>query len=235
MRAQTEKAMLARPEPLRVAAKFSVVMASYPAEQVEALNYLLARASRQQALPRRLALLAPLRQEGVTYLSRALAAAMAYDLGATVCAVELNWHWPSPETCDQRPGLADVVCGNVPLSEALVSMTDSCSAWLPAGRLEAGQRSRAARSPALAAVLAELDRQFDYLILDLPAICATSDAMTLASHSTGGWLVVSQGGSSVSTTQQALKEIAPLPVLGVLMNRVKLKTPRFWLQFVPGT
>jgi Mrp family chromosome partitioning ATPase len=121
------------------------------------------------------------------------------------------------------------------LDEALVCTADPCLAWLPAGDLDPSQRSPAARSHALEAILADLSRQFDYLILDIPAIRATSDALPLASLGAAGCLVVSQDGASVGTAQRVLDEVAPLPLLGVLMNRVDLKTPRFLLQFIPET
>jgi len=218
-----------------VTSRSNAVLATYRFDVVEGLRYLLARAARREPLPRRLSLLAPLRQEGVTYLARGLAATIAYDLRATVCAVELNWWWPSSLPGGPQPGLANVLSGQVRLDEALVGTSDPCLAWLPAGDLDPSQRSPVARSQALEAILTDLSRQFDYLILDIPAIRATSDALPLASLGLAGCLVVSQGGASVGTAQRALDEIAPLPMLGVLMNRMNLKTPRFLLQFIPET
>ena len=235
MKSRTEKAVAVSTEPLIVTSTANTVLATYPFAVVEALRYLVARATRHEPLPRRLSLLGPLRQEGVTYLSRGLAATLAYDLRATVCAVELNWWWPSPLPGVPQPGLAGVLSGQVTLMEALVCTSDSGMAWLPAGDLDPSQRSPVARSQALEAILADLSRQFDYLILDVPAIRATSDALPLASLGLAGCLVVSQGGASIGTARRALDEIAPLPMLGVLMNRVKLKTPRFWLKFIPDT
>jgi Mrp family chromosome partitioning ATPase len=232
---QTKQTALVDTEPLIVSSPSGGVLAAYRFDVVEALRYLLARATRREPLPRRLSLLAPLRQEGVTHLSRALAATLACDLRATVCAVELNWWWPSSLPGVAQPGLAGVLSGQVSLEAALVCTTDPCLAWLPAGNLDPGRRSPVARSQALEAILANLGRQFDYLILDIPAMRATSDALPLASLGQAGCLVVSQGGASISTAQRALDEIAPLPMLGVLMNRMNLKTPSFLLQFIPET
>jgi len=220
-------------EPLIVATPANVVLAVYRFDVVQALRYLLARATRREPLPRRLSLLAPLRQEGVTHLSRGLAATLAYDWRATVCAVERNWWWPSALPLGPQPGLAGVLTGEVPLEAALVCTADPCLAWLPAGNLDPSQRSPVAHSQALQAILADLGRQFDYLILDIPAVRATSDALPLASLGLAGCLVVSQGGASISAAQRVLGEAAPLSMLGVLMNRVDLKTPRFLLQFIP--
>jgi Mrp family chromosome partitioning ATPase len=235
MPSRSKKLTPANAEPLVVVSPSNVLLASYPFEVVEALRYLIARASRQSQLPRRLSILSPLRQEGVTYLSRGLAATLANDLRATVCAVELNWWWPSTLPVSPQQGLAGVLAGQVSLDDALVSTTDPCLAWMPAGDLDPNQRSLAAHSQALEAVLSDLNRQFDYVILDVPAIRATSDALPLASLGSAGCLVISQGGATVDTTKRALEEIAPLPILGVLLNRIQFKTPRFILKFIPET
>jgi len=232
---RTKQGAIVDPEPLIVSSKSNGVLATYRFDVVEALRYLLARATRREPLPRRLSLMSPLRQEGVTHLSRGLAATLAYDLRATVCAVELNWWWPSSLPGGPQPGLAGVLSGQLALEEALLCTADPCLAWLPAGNLDPSQRSPFARSQALQEIMADLSRQFDYLILDIPAIRATSDALPLASLGLAGCLVVSQGGASVSTAQRVLEEIAPLPMLGVLMNRMNLKTPHFVLQFIPET
>lgn len=232
---RTKRTAVVDPEPMIVSAASGGVLAMYRFDVVEALRYLVARATRREPLPRRLSLLAPLRQEGVTHLSRGLAATLACDLRATVCAVELNWWWPASLPGVPQPGLAGVLTGQLSLEEALVCTTDPCLAWLPAGNLDPTQRSPVARSQALQSILADLSRQFDYLILDIPAMRATSDALPLASLGLAGCLVVSQGGASISTAQRVLDEVAPLPMLGVLMNRMDMQTPRFLLQFIPET
>jgi len=232
MRNRNEKFEAAATEPLVVTSTSDIELATYRFDVVEALRYMLSRVSRHDPLPRRLSLLAPLRQEGVTYLARGLAATLAHDLRATVCAVELNWWWPSSLPGDPQPGLAGVLTGQITLDAALVFTTDPYLAWLPAGYLDPGQRSLVARSQALEAVLAALSGQFDYLILDVPAIRATSDALPLASLGTAGCLILSQGGASISTAQQTVDEIAPLPIIGALINRVRLNTPRSLLKLI---
>jgi len=233
MPSKSKTALPVGAEPLIVTSAADVVLATYPFEVVEGLRYVISRLTRHEALPRRLSLLATLRQEGVTYLSRGLAATMAHDLQATVCAVELNWWWPSPLPGGPQPGLAGVLAGAFNLEQALVETTDACLAWLPAGELDPSQRSQFSHSKALAATLAELNRRFDYLILDIPAIRATSDALPLTSLGAAGCLVVSQEGASVDTARQTVDEIAPLPMLGVIMNRMRLKTPQFLMKVVP--
>src|SRR5260221_1878299 len=120
MAIKPKKTKAADPEPLVVISQANVVLATYRYDVVESLRYIVPRLTRYEALPRRLALLATLRQEGVTYLSRGLAATFAHDLQATVCAVELNWWWPSPLPVGPQAGLAGVLGGTASLEDALV-------------------------------------------------------------------------------------------------------------------
>ncbi len=165
---------------------------TFPSEVVDGLRYFVARATRQTAFPARLSLVAALRQEGVTYLSRVLAAVLANDLQMRVCAVELNWLWPSQLPIGPRPGLAEVLTGQVTLAEALLPATPNSLAFLAAGDAPLAVRHSLAHSPRLAETLDQLGQQFDVLVLDVPAIRATSDALVLASLGQAGCLVVSQ-------------------------------------------
>jgi Mrp family chromosome partitioning ATPase len=81
------------------------------------------------------------------------------------------------------------------------------------------------RSQALQMLIHELGSRFDYLILDVPAILATNDAVPLASLGSACCMVVRQGATGISDVEQALDEIDHLTVLGVVLNRVKMSTP----------
>lgn len=207
----------------------------FPIPVVDSVRRLVARIGREGLFPERLALVSSLRQEGTTYLSRALAATLAHDLGVTVCAVELNWWWPSTwgTSISDDQSLEALLTGRSSLDEAIFRTGWPNLAILPAGNIQPARRSMLAHSSILREVLTELNGRFDHLILDVPAILATNDAMPLASLASACCLVVHQGITSIENAKSALDDIGHLPVLGVVMNQVDLATPSNLLNLIP--
>ena len=75
--------------------------------------------------------------------------------------------------------------------------------------------------------------RFDHLILDIPSVLATNDAIPLASHGTGCCLVIRQGVTPVVKVRAALLDLDHLHNIGVIMNQVKVHTPSFIINMVP--
>jgi Mrp family chromosome partitioning ATPase len=223
------------PPPLTVTGQNGDPLMAFAPDAVESLRHMITRLGLQEALPTRLVLTSALRQEGVTYTARALAATLANDLLTKVCMVEMNWWWPSAELArlSTTGGLAAVVLGTATLDEAIVPTGRANLSLLPAGHMPMLNRPVAARSPALKETIDELGRRFDHLILDVPAVLATSDALALAALGGVCCLVVRQGVTSVEKVRAALDDVQNLPMLGVVMNRVHIATPASLLKFVP--
>ncbi|MCU0489992.1 MAG: chromosome partitioning protein [Chloroflexaceae bacterium] len=235
-------------------------LCAFPAETVTNLRRMLTNLMYQTALPKSMACVAALREEGVTYTALAMAATLASDLAASrVCLVELNWWNPSlhryiagqppmpaakgrraknqsstpelPPTDDQ--GIGAVLRGVTSLEDAVVRTSLPNFSLLPAGNLLLRDRSAMARSDQLKQHIATLNEQFDHIILDVPAVAATSDAVALASLSEAVCMVVHQGVTPVNTVKLALDEVKHLQVLGVIMNQVQIHTPRWLLNMIP--
>ena len=127
----------------------------FPIPVVDSMRRLIARVGREGLFPERLALVSSLRQEGTTYLSRALAATLAHDLGVTVCAVELNWWWPSSwgSSISDEQNLEALLTGRSSLDEAIFRTGWPNLAILPAGNIPPARRSMLAHSSILREVL----------------------------------------------------------------------------------
>ena len=208
---------------------------TFPPKVVAPLRHMIARTARSEPLPERLAMMAALRQEGVSYLSLALATTIAHDMETTVCVVELNWQRPSEilASVSENGGLTAVLTKKLPLSEAITPTGLPNLSLLPAGNMDAEYHSSVARSSMLKKSIEQLSQQFDHLILDIPAILACDDAIPLASLSTASCLVVRQGVTSIEDARLALDDVDHLSILGVIMNQVHLYTPSLILQRVP--
>ncbi len=206
----------------------------YSNEVAEQLRYMLARIQKDSRLPARLAVTASLRGEGTTFTTHALAAVLAHDLGRKVCVVELNWHAPTPWLQINQYGLADVLKEKVSLDMALLPSGWPELKWLPAGILAPEERAVMARSKKVSDLLDSLAPQFDHLLLDIPAILSTSDAVPLASLADACYLVVRQGSTQDADVKRSLDVISNLPVSGVILNRVHFTTPRLFLSAISG-
>ncbi|MCA9918371.1 MAG: CpsD/CapB family tyrosine-protein kinase [Anaerolineales bacterium] len=206
-------------------------------EAVHSYRHMLSRMNREgYALPHKLGLLATLRQEGTTHTALALATTMAVDLQKSICVVELNWHWPGmikllPQL--ESPGLAAVLQEEISVDEAIVATGLPNLSLLPAGELALEKRPITARSTQLANIIAELGKKFDHLLLDVPAILATSDAIALATLSEACVVVIHQGVTPIGDVKRALDDVEHIKMLGVIMNQVSIKTPKLFLKMIP--
>lgn len=210
---------------------------TFSASLVEDVRRMANRLSRAGRVPERLAITSALRQEGVTTVSRLFATVLANDLAAQVCLVDLNWWWPAPsqEPEASNQGLAGVLAGTANLGEVMVATGLSNLALLPAGTLSEMRRHSMARSEELQRCIDDLSREFDYLVLDIPAILATSDAVPLASLAQDACLVVQQGATHFDDVQLALAEISHMNVAGVVLNRAIYKTPRSLMRLISSS
>jgi Mrp family chromosome partitioning ATPase len=236
--------------PLALALADGTELVTFPPSVAGEIRAMVTRMRATQPLPQRLALLASLRQEGATYLTQILGAVIAGDLRRRVCVVELNWHWPAlgqpgkPEGAPAKgeappppepvaPGLAGVLAGTASLDEALLATNIEGLKLLPAGPMAPELRPVMARGEPLAEQLQALSEQFDHLLLDVPAVLATSDAISLAALADACILAVRQGATPRQVVMRALDDVKHLNMQGVMMNRVRINTPKLIRGLVP--
>jgi Mrp family chromosome partitioning ATPase len=200
-----------------------------PSRVASALRYFLARVELHSTdgLPSRLALTSALAGEGVTFIARSLASVIAYDTESSVVVVDVNWRRPTPpKEGEVRPlGLADAVDGVVPLADVIRRTANPRLSLIDAGQVAVARRPALAGSKALANALEELEGQFDHLLLDLPPVLATSEAMNLSQFADSYALVVRQGATSENQVEAALEEMQGDLVLGVILNRFDSDIP----------
>jgi Mrp family chromosome partitioning ATPase len=232
----------------------------FPSEIVNNFRHMLTRLTYGEALSdqriSRISFVSALQQEGVTYTALAFATTLAHDLDAEICLVDLNW-WspglpgalalpPQPRRWWQRrkpqepavelpssPGLAGVLNGTISLEEALVPTALSNLQVLPAGEIPLAQRPVVARSEQLRSCIETLSGYFHYVLLDVPAVLTTSDAIALASLGDACCIVIRQGVTPVNSVRTALDDLKHLQMLGVVLNQTRMSTPRWIRALVP--
>jgi Mrp family chromosome partitioning ATPase len=130
-------------------------------------------------------------------------------------------------------GLAAVLTRSATLDEVLVPTALPNLALLPAGTTTLAQRPALARGDGLKSCIEQLSRRFDHILLDIPAILATSDAIALASLGSACCLVIRQGVTPMSNVRRALDDVKHLSMLGVVLNQTQMYLPRWVHALVP--
>jgi succinoglycan biosynthesis transport protein ExoP len=143
-------------------------------------------------------------------------------------------------------GFAEVVNGSVPLDAAIWHDPDSSLAFLPAGDdrgaasggqapgQTAGQahgqtqchaHGAAAILPGLGSLLASLREQYDYVVVDLPALLPAHDAAAAARLVDGVVIVVEWAKTPIDVVRDSLEQagIEPQRLLGVVLNKVDVR------------
>ncbi|MGB0387488.1 MAG: cellulose synthase operon protein YhjQ/BcsQ, partial [Ardenticatenaceae bacterium] len=199
------------------------------------LRHMITRVIRNEPLPERIAFTSALREEGVTYITLATGTTIATNLNKSVCVVELNWWWPNManQLGVNSPGVAAILTQQASLQQALVETGLPNLVLLPAGDLPIEQRPVVARNAALKKLLDFLTERYDHVLLDIPAILATSDTIALASLAKHCCLVVRQGATPMQNVRLALDDIDHMKIMGLIMNQVRIHTPSFLLKFIP--
>ena len=223
--------------PMVLTAKDGTPWLTFKGDLAHNLRHMITRLVRKEPLPTRIALTSALREEGVTYLSLALATTIASNnLNQKVCLVELNWWWPGMSQYlgdHDSPGVAAIINEQAKLQDVLIETALPNLVLLPAGTLPIEQRPVMARNAALKKLIDFLNERYDHVLLDIPAILASSDAIALASLAKHCCLIIRQGVTSVENVKLALDDIDHMEMMGVIMNQVEVKTPSLMLKFIP--
>jgi Mrp family chromosome partitioning ATPase len=214
----------------------AVLVARQPV--AESLRYMMAwlRLSDGVDLPERLGVTSTITGEGATYLARSMALVLANDAARRVCLVDLNWWSPStwPEDLVDQSGIADVVRGNTPLEHAIISTGNPGLSVLPAGATTPSERPLLGHHPELDKILIELTESFDHVLIDLPAVRATSEALRLAEAARTVIVVVNQGVTPEDQVKATIDQLGGVQLLGLILNRGSTKIPRMIRRRIPG-
>jgi Mrp family chromosome partitioning ATPase len=144
----------------------------------------------------------------------------------TVCVVDANFYSPSLHCHFQvanRAGFAeslkspDLVCD-------FVRRVSGSNLWL----MTSGNIGKETLNPArLRTRLAELRNEFDFVLIDIPAILSFGDATLLAHLTDGAVLVVGSNMTRRESARMAKEslEAASVPILGAVLNKRRFPIP----------
>lgn len=165
---------------------------------------------------------------GCTWVCGHTAQALAGRIGGTVCVLDSNFSEPSLHhffSVDNRGGLAQALLQGDPIRNYVRPTTQSNLWVVPAGSptndcLLASDRMRLR--------IAELRAEFDFILLDSPAMSLNNDAIALGSFADGVVLVLKAHTSRRATAKQAIDEMqaGKARVLGAVLNQRTYPIPQ---------
>ncbi len=118
---------------------------------------------------------------------------------------------------DAPVGLAEVLTGEAPLREAIIKLEPSGLHLLPGGTRREGV-AELLSGPRWGAVLADVRRMFDYIVIDAPPLSLFTDATLLISRADAALIVTRSGQTRYAALERALEPLPRDKVLGVILN-----------------
>ncbi|HJU93685.1 MAG TPA: CpsD/CapB family tyrosine-protein kinase, partial [Pyrinomonadaceae bacterium] len=161
--------------------------------------------------------------EGKTLTALNLAWLLAQTDGVRALVIDSDLRRPCATDylgIDPRPGLSEVLGGELRLEDAIVRLEPSGLHLLPGGRPR-DDVAELLSGPSYSRILSEVRRMFDYIIIDAPPLGIFTDANVLMSRADGGLLVVRAGKTRYSTVDKLLDHMPKERLLGIVLNRTE--------------
>jgi Mrp family chromosome partitioning ATPase len=175
---------------------------------------------------------APDRNTGCTWVTARAAARLAAHTTGSVCVVDANLRWPSlhslfhAETCpccgrkmDDR-GLFQAVTRPGPIRQ-FIRPTETGNLWLLSSGGPVVDTHQLLLSENMKIRFAELAKEFDFVLVDTPAIKTSIDASLIGQLTDGAVLVVAEEETRKNSAEDAKRalETANIPIFGAVLNK----------------
>jgi capsular exopolysaccharide synthesis family protein len=160
--------------------------------------------------------------EGKTTTVLNVALAMAEDRDRRVLLVDGDLRRPSVArylSPAPKLGLSEVLAGSIAVEHALIEPRNSRLVVLPSGTPPANPLELL-RNEYLAALIAELRRSFDAILIDTPPTVPFADAAVFAPRTDAALLVVRSRSTARPLVHKALEALESVPLLGAVLNAV---------------
>jgi Mrp family chromosome partitioning ATPase len=183
-----------------------------------------------ESAPKSITFTAPERHNGCSWIVSRLAQRLAERVDASVCAVDANLHWPALHNTfgiNNESGLLQATMRPDDPIRQFTKRPGSANLWvLPSGGTLSNCNA-VLSTDNIKNRLAQLSHEFDYILIDTPAM-KTSPDCGLIGRITGGVVLVLAANSSRRDTALNTKmmlEAANIPILGVVLNRRTFPIP----------
>ena len=170
-----------------------------------------------------LAVTSPRANAGKSFTSSNLAISIAMDENHSALLVDFDFRRPSIHRYFGLPvkkGLSDFVYDDAPLPDLFINTSVKRLKLLTAGKQTSGSLELLSSSKLLN-LLNELKKRYSdrIIIVDLPPLLDTADALTFLPNADACLLVVAEGECTVDDIKQSLHLVDKNKLLGTVMNK----------------
>lgn len=193
----------------------------YKAEVFRTLRSRLYRL-RDQVPLRSLLITSTLPAEGKTFVAHNLSHAIAQQRGRRVLLVDADLRIPRQHMvlgAPQSPGLSDYLRGEADVYDIIQRGLRNELYFIPCGQAVTHPVELIGNGR-MNALLDEMTRMFDWVILDSPPMAPISDAGLLADMCDGALLVVRAAMTPYDLAQKTCADFKNTPLVGVVLNGV---------------
>ncbi|HEX8097487.1 MAG TPA: CpsD/CapB family tyrosine-protein kinase [Pyrinomonadaceae bacterium] len=159
--------------------------------------------------------------EGKTLTALNLAWLLAQTDGVRALLIDSDLRQPCATDylgVDAPAGLSEVLAGEATIQETIIRLEPAGLHVLPGGSTR-DDVAEILSGPKFGALLAELRRMFDYIIIDAPPLGIFTDANVLINRADGALLVVRSGKTRYGALDRLIEQLPRERLLGVVLNR----------------
>jgi len=166
---------------------------------------------------------------GCSWICARMAEILATQISGSVCVVDANLRAPGLHRefgVANHYGLSDALQGSDPIRRFVTSLSRS-NLWLLSSGAEVEGMQTMLGSDRMRALLPELQREFDYVLIDAPPIESGDGSLALGRSADGIVLVLKAHASRRERARKAVRDLegASVRVLGAVLNRRTFPVP----------
>jgi len=166
---------------------------------------------------------------GASWICARMAEVLASQVSGSVCVVDANLRAPGLHREFGVPnhyGLTDALQVSDPIRRFVTSLSRP-NLWLLSCGAEVEGMQTMLGSDRMRAILPELQREFDYVLVDAPPMDASDDSVILGRGAEGIVLVLKAHSSRRESARKAVRDLenASVRVLGAVLNRRTFPVP----------
>jgi capsular exopolysaccharide synthesis family protein len=166
---------------------------------------------------------------GCSWICARMAEVLASQVSGSVCVVDANLRSPGLHREFGVPnhyGLTDALQVTDPIRRFVTSLSRP-NLWLLSCGAEVEGMQTMLGSDRMRALLPELQREFDYVLIDAPPLETSDDSLMLGQNAEGIVLVLRANSSRRETARKAVRnlESASVRVLGAVLNHRTFPVP----------
>jgi Mrp family chromosome partitioning ATPase len=187
--------------------------------------------------PKAVTFTAPERHSGCSWLVSRIAQRLAQRVGEKVCVVDANFHWPSLHSLfgiqNERGLIQATMRAGDPLVEFSQRISETNLWVIPSGG-PLKDSNDILSSDNMKRRIAEVAREFDYVLIDTPALKPCADSGIIGCLTDGIVLVIAANSTKRDTAvnSKMILEAAHIPILGAVLNRRTFPIPDSVYQYL---